>query len=249
MRRLLPDPSGPLDTDHIASLYAYPAEGGLRANMVSSLDGAASADGRSHAISGPPDRFMFGLLRALADVVVVGAGTARTEGYGPGRERSEFAHLRKASGQPPVPTIAVVTRSAQLDPTSSLFTEAAQQSVVITCTAAPTERRSALSQVADVIVAGDQDVDLGSAVEQLRARGHSKMLTEGGPRLLGDITATGLLDELALSLSPLLAGGTVGRIMHSADVVLQQMRLRVLLEESNFLFGLYAASTDQESIA
>jgi riboflavin biosynthesis pyrimidine reductase len=250
MRQLLPDPIDSVDVDQIAALYAYAPHGGVRANMVSTLDGAVSADGRSEAISGPPDRFMFGLLRALSDVIVVGAGTARTEGYGPGRARPEFAQLRVAAGQPATPTIAVFTRSGQLDPASTLFTEAKQRTLVITCDAAPPDRRSALSKVADVIVSGDEEIDLVLAVSKLRERGHKNVLTEGGPRLLGDITAAGLLDELALSLSPLLAGGTAGRIMKSASVVLQQMQIRVLLEDSGFLFGLFAAKqSGQETVA
>jgi len=246
MRQLLPDPAGSVDTDQIASLYAYPARGAVRANMVCSLDGAVAANGRSEAISGPPDRFMFGLLRALCDVVVVGAGTARTEGYGPARAREEFAHLRSAAGQAPAPAIAVVTRSAKLDATSSLFADAQQRSIVLTCESAPQEERMALSKVADVVVAGEHEVDLTSALHELRDRGHHRILSEGGPRLLGDIAAADQLDELALSLSPLVAGGDSGRIVKSAELVLQAMRLRALLEDSNFLFGLYATAGEEE---
>lgn len=239
MRQLLPCSVLDMSTDAIAELYAYPPDGAVRGNMVSSLDGAIAVAGRSAPISGEPDRFIFGLLRALSDVVVVGAGTARQEGYGPGRARSEFAHLRRAAGQLDAPVIAVVTRSAQLDPGSELFTAARHRTVVVTCAAAPVDRRQTLSEVADVVLAGDTEVDLDAALVELRARGLRRVLCEGGPRLLGDLAAADLLDELALSISPLVAGGDSGRIVTTAQPILQRMRLAALLEDEGFLFGRY----------
>ena len=177
-----------MSVDEIAHLYAYPEAGLVRANMVSSLDGAVTADGRSKPISGPADMFMFGVLRALADVIVVGAGTARTEGYGPGRARDEFAHLRKQSGQAPAPTIAIITRSAHLDPEAAIFTKALTPTIVITCESAPEERRAHLAQVADVHICGDESVDLPVAMDVLRERGMPRVLCEGGPSLLGDLS-------------------------------------------------------------
>ena len=109
MRQLLPAAVADLTVDQLAELFAYRGDARIRANMVSSLDGAVAVDGRSAPISGPPDKYMFGFLRALADVVVVGAGTVRSEGYGPGRVREEFAHLRLAADQLDAPVIAVVT--------------------------------------------------------------------------------------------------------------------------------------------
>lgn len=239
MRALLPEPIDPVSLDEIAHLYSYPEGGLVRANMVSSLDGAVSADGRSKPISGPPDLFMFGLLRALADVILVGAGTARTEGYGPGRARNEFADLRAMSGQPPAPTIALVTRSAHLDPEAAIFTEALTRTVVITCESAPAARREHLAQVADVQVCGEQSVDLISAMNVLRERGLARILCEGGPSLLGDLSAARLVDELALAISPVVAGGGAGRILTTQQTLLQTMRIRALLEQDGFLFGLY----------
>ena len=148
MRVLLPKPSGDISVDDMAKLYRYGPGQTVRANMVSSLDGAVAVEGRSKPISGAADLFLFGLLRALADVILVGAGTARTEGYGPGRARNEFAHLRKEANQPPAPTIAMVTRSANLDPEAAIFTEAADRTIVITCMCAPKERIDALARVA-----------------------------------------------------------------------------------------------------
>ena len=215
--------------------------------MVTSLDGAVSADGRSAPISGPSDTYMFGVLRALSDAVVVGAGTARAEGYGPGRERAEFEHLRAAAGQAPAPTIAVVTRSADLDPTTALFTEAKARTIVITCESASAERRAALSHVADVVVCGDDAVDLQTARKQLTSRGLTRVLAEGGPRLLGDLALAGLVDELALSLSPVIAGGSAGRIVATSSLLLEHMTLRSLLEADDFLFALYSRREPEQA--
>lgn len=239
MRALIPDQIDSVSVDEIAQLYAYPEAGLVRANMVSSLDGAVTADGRSKPISGPADMFMFGVLRALADVIVVGAGTARTEGYGPGRARDEFVHLRKQSGQGPAPAIAIITRSAHLDPDAAIFTKALTPTIVITCQSAPEERRTHLAQVADVHLCGDESVDLPEAMDLLRGREMPRVLCEGGPSLLGDLAADGLVDELALTLSPTVAGGHAGRILTTPSTLLQPMRPRTLMEQDGFLFGLY----------
>ncbi|MFE3287720.1 dihydrofolate reductase family protein, partial [Streptomyces sp. NPDC059233] len=137
MRRLFPvtdqtsvSPEAPADRewslDELAEAYAYPALGPgehwLRANMVSTLDGAGQHDGRSQPISGETDMRIFGTLRALADVVVVGAETVRQEGYRPARAREVFAARRAAAGQGPAPVIAVVTASMDLDFALPLFT-------------------------------------------------------------------------------------------------------------------------------
>ncbi len=114
----------------LAAAYAYPEpargpagpEPWLRANMVSTLDGAAQHDGRSQPISSATDMRIFGTLRALADAVVVGAETVRQEGYRPARAREEFAAMREAAGQGPAPAIAVVSASLDLDFSLPLFT-------------------------------------------------------------------------------------------------------------------------------
>jgi riboflavin biosynthesis pyrimidine reductase len=244
MHQLLPAAGRELTTDQMAELYAYPTTGGVRANMVTPLDGAVTADGKTDSISGPADKLMFGLLRALADVVVVGANTVRIEEYGPGRSREQFAHLRTASNQPPAPTMAVVTRSANLDPTSRLFTQASVRSLVITCESAPLDKRRELADVAHVLIAGDAEVDPAAAFRQLRDRGLSRILTEGGPHWLGQVVQAGALDELALAVSPLIVGGDAGRIVQTHVVVRQRMHLKVLLQDSGFLFGLYTRTAE-----
>ena len=223
MRQIYPEPAV-LDDHELAARYRSPDRPGedrhwLRANMVTSLDGAATAGGRSGGLSGGADQQVFAMLRAVADVIMVGAGTARVEGYRPVRPREEgvrWAWLRE--GRPPSPPIAVVTRGLDLELGSPLLAASPShaRTIVITTEAAPPARRAAVAATADVIVAGQQSVDIRAAVGALAARGHRQILTEGGPHLLSQIIDAGLLDELCLTLSPLLAGPGASRIVAGA---------------------------------
>jgi riboflavin biosynthesis pyrimidine reductase len=187
--------------------------------MVQALDGAATLDGRTAPLGSEADKRVFDLLRALADVILVGAGTARTEGYEPVRPESEglrWAWLR--DGRTPSAPIAVVTRALDLDLASPLIAGSPPhaRTIVITTQAAPPERRAAAARTADVIVAGAASVDMKAALDALAERGHLRILTEGGPVLLAQLVAADLLDELCLTLSPLLAGSAAGRIVAGA---------------------------------
>ncbi|MET7570237.1 pyrimidine reductase family protein [Streptomyces sp. NPDC005492] len=228
----------------LAEAYAYPVGNGpwLRANMVSTLDGAGHHEGRSQPISGPTDMRIFGILRALADVVVVGAETVRQEGYRPARARAEFAAAREAAGQGPAPVIAVVTASLDLDFSLPLFASPLVPTLIMTGAAAAPERVAAAEKAgARVVVAGDgMGVDPARAVAALAELGHTRLLTEGGPRLLGQFVASDVLDELCLTLSPMLTAGEAQRIAGGPSVgVPQRFELVSLLEEAGFLFGRY----------
>jgi riboflavin biosynthesis pyrimidine reductase len=222
MRRIFPT----ADEVEPEAAYAYPTDRPwLRANMVATVDGAAAgADGRSGSVSGEADRRVFATLRRLADVVLVGAGTARAEGYRP-------AHL----------PIAVVTSRLDLDLASALFTHAEHRTIVLTCAAAPQVQRDAAERVADLVLCGDTRVDMAAALAALHDRGFSRLLTEGGPTLLRALVADHLLDEVCLTVSPYLAGGGAGRILggspldHRAGTQLTQ-----LLEDDGWLFARYA---------
>ena len=242
MHRLLPAPPLTItprsDIDVLAAHYAYPDVGALRANMVASIDGAISLDGRSQPISGDSDWFLFGLQRALADVIVVGAGTARAEGYGPGRARSEFAALRERAGQPPAPTLALVTASGKLNPSAEYF-GGMSRAIVITCGAAPAERIEPLRAVADVVVSGDTSVDLKGVLASLRERGLRRILTEGGPSLLGALATDDLIDEVVATISPSLIGGDARRMVVGAPGAVRELSLVGLLEDDGALFTHY----------
>jgi len=236
---LLPAAGDELDDAGLAEAHAYPEPRWLRANMVASADGAGYLDGRTEGLSSPADMRLYGVLRVLADVVLVGAGTARIERYKPARRRPALAALR--AGRPPAPPIALVSRKLDLDFATPLFTEAPEdaRTIVITCAGAPDDRRAAAAKVADVIVAGDLVVDLTEAVSALRARDLGRVLCEGGPHLLGEIAAAGLLDELCLTVSPMLAGPGPARVTAGAPFPARPMTLAHVMEDGGFLFCRY----------
>ncbi|MFB7583978.1 pyrimidine reductase family protein [Streptomyces hydrogenans] len=230
--------------DELADSYAYPvdAEVWLRANMVSSLDGAGQHDGRSQPLSSETDMRIFGTLRGLADVVIVGAETVRLEGYRPARAREVFAERRAAAGQGPAPAIAIVTASLDLDLALPLFTEPLVPTLVLTGAGAPADRIAAARDAGvEVLLAGDgAAVDPARAVALLAERGLRRQLTEGGPRLLGQFTAAEALDELCLTLSPTMAAGDAQRIAHGPSLALPtRFGLASLLEQDGFLFSRY----------
>ncbi|MFF8290124.1 pyrimidine reductase family protein [Streptomyces sp. NPDC016309] len=248
--RTVPPTEGEWSLDELAEAYAYPDQGPpgtpwLRANMVSSLDGAAQHEGRSQPISSDTDMRIFGTLRGLADVVIVGAETVRKEGYRPARAREAFAARRAAAGQGPAPAIAVVSASLELDFSAPLFTGPLVPTLVLTGASAAPDRVSAAREAgAEVIVAGDgPGVEPARAVRALAGRGLTRQLTEGGPRLLGQLVAEGVLDELCLTVSPLLTAGGAQRIAGGPSLkVPERYALASLLEEDGFLFTRYVRS-------
>ncbi len=246
-----PHESSEWSLDALAEAYAYPpgagsdAPGGgswLRANMVSSLDGAAHHDGRSKPLSSPADMRIFGVLRGLADVVVVGAQTVRQEGYRPARRREAFEARREAAGQGPAPAIAVVSASLDLDFSLPLFTEPLVPTLVLTGAGAPAARlREARSAGAEVVVAGEGALaDPARVPAALAERGLRRQLTEGGPTLLGRLTAAGVLDELCLAVAPRVTLGGAARVMNGPVLdVPSDFALDAVLEEDGFLFTRY----------
>jgi riboflavin biosynthesis pyrimidine reductase len=255
LRLLLPGPAvvGDLAQDRadalqaLADLYAFPdplpATGWVRACMVSTLDGSAGdATGSSAGISSAPDQALLGVLRALADVVLVGAGTARTEGYRRLRARASFTQRRAATGQAPTAVIAVVTRSGALDEVKHLFAPGAG-SLVVTTARAQLDRLRDLAGDEQVIVAGDDDVEPRRAVAALAERGLRRVQLEGGPSLLGRVAAAGRLDELCLTWSPLLVAGEGARIAHGPVAALR-LRPAHLVASGDTLFGRWVVAGD-----
>jgi riboflavin biosynthesis pyrimidine reductase len=208
--------------------------------MVASVDGATAVDGVSGPLSGPPDRVVYRLLRSLADVVLVAAGTARTENYGPARVYDEYVHARRQRGQADAPRIAVVTRRLDLDWNTPLFRDVTELTIVIAPTDAAPDRLAEARQAAELITAGTGDVDLHAAVVALGERGLSRVLAEGGPSLNGALAAAGLVDEVCLTISPRLAGGDAKRILAGPPLPSGiDLELRSLLEDDGFLLARY----------
>ena len=238
MQQIYPSPAQ-LDDDALADMYAYPESTGrpyVRANMVTSLDGAAQGtDGRSGTLSSPADKRVFALLRGLADVILVGAATARVEKYGPAEASPAHSARRAGLGQRPAAPIAVVSRRLDLDPDGPLFDPGGERTIVVTSATAPPDRREALAEKADIAVAGEGGVDLHIALDVLASRGLHRVLCEGGPRLLGEIVVDGLLDDLCLTFSPLLRGGDAPRALNGPPTPARRMRLAHVLEEEGTL--------------
>ncbi|HST65615.1 MAG TPA: pyrimidine reductase family protein [Mycobacteriales bacterium] len=236
MRQLLPYPAEDLSDDDLLAAYAPAAEEHLRVNFVSSADGAVTVDGKSAGLSGPADKRVFQLLRDLADVVLVAAGTIRNEGYGYPDFSAERRARRTGAGLAELPTFAIVSRSLDLDLSSSLFTGAPVKTVVLTDEGAPVDRRQELSAYAEVVTTEG----LTGHVRALRERGHRRILCEGGPSLFAGLVREGLLDEVCLTISPLLVGPGPGRIVAGPGHDPVPLTLTTLLEEDGALFHRFA---------
>lgn len=211
MRSIWPE-SGELDESALRAAYAQPP--GVRANFVSSVDGAVTLGGRSAGLGNETDQQLMRVLRQSCDVVLVGAGTVRAE------------HYDLVS-----PKMAIVTRSLDVDPGE--FAGA----LIVTAESAPADRRAAFK---DVLVCGADEIDIPAMLAQLAERGLHRVLCEGGPHLLGSLQAAGALDELCLSLSPILAGPGAGRITAGVPVEPQRMRLVHAMTDGEMLFTRYA---------
>jgi riboflavin biosynthesis pyrimidine reductase len=237
VRRLLPEPSSDLDDGALVEAYRLPAGRSLRVDFVASLDGSVTVEGRSGGLGSPGDRRVFRTLRALADVVLVGHGTAAAEGYRPVLADSAVGRLRAATGRPASAPVAVVSRRASLAPGDRL---AVPSTILVTCAAADAGRRTALAAAGvDVLVCGDDDVDLPAALDALADRGLEQVLCEGGPALLSAALATGVVDELDLTVAPALVGGP-DRLLTGALPDVVRPRLLQVLEEDGVLFTRYA---------
>jgi riboflavin biosynthesis pyrimidine reductase len=218
VRRILPIADGEeLTEEGLVEAYAPDrSRPAVRVNFVTSLDGAVQVDGYSRGLSGDADRKVFGILRRHADAVMVGAGTLRHEGYRAVRMSDEVGAWRQRNGLRRDPTLVVVSAALDLDPTSPTFAQAPVRPVVLTHAGADDAKQAALAETADIVVCGESVVDLVRGLDELRERGLDQVLCEGGPHLFGALLAADLVDELCLTVSPLLAGPGSGRIIEGA---------------------------------
>jgi riboflavin biosynthesis pyrimidine reductase len=216
MRLLLPEPR-PLEAQELLDLYDPGSDPSLRAGFVLSTDGGVAQDGTSRALQSPADEAVFHALRAVADAVVVGAGTARTEGYGPVRPRPDGQDWRAQRGLPAQPPLVLVSRSLDLDPGARCFQGPC---ILVTCAAAAGRDR-----FPDLVVAGEEQVDLGEAVRQLAERGLTRLLCEGGPQLLTALLQAHLVDELCLTHAPRLLGPAPHLLTQATSVDLELKHL------------------------
>jgi riboflavin biosynthesis pyrimidine reductase len=239
-------PGGALDDSSLVEHYAYPTELNrcwVRANMVTSIDGGASADGKSGGLGGSGDRAVFTLMRGAADVVMVGAGTVRTENYSGVQSDVAQRHARRQRGQAEVPPIAIVTNSGHLDRDSLVLTRTEVPPLILTSTRSFVDTRERLGSAAEVIDASGSDeaeVDPAVALSALAERNLFRVLAEGGPSLLGTLIDRDLIDELCLTVAPLLVGGEAPRIATGPGHSLTRLRRSHLLaDDEGYLYTRY----------
>ncbi len=220
--RVWPDSAPDVDDD---TLVTRPDGPWLRVNFVSSVDGGATTDGLSGALSGEADKRVFELLRRTTDAVLVGAGTVRSEGYGAMRVSDASVTWRLARGLSEHPVFVIVSGSLDLDPASEIFTKAPVLPIVVTTGKSSLASRARFEGLARVIVAGDEEVDVVGMLRALRELGLGNILNEGGPSLFGSLLEVGAVDELRLTVSPVLVAGDAKRIsggplQHPVDATL-----------------------------
>ncbi|MEY9952808.1 pyrimidine reductase family protein [Leifsonia sp. EB34] len=240
--RILPLPAEEgVGDGRIAELYSEGAgDPWLRVNFVSSIDGAATRQGLSGGLSGDADHRVFDLLRRLSDVVLVGAGTVRAEGYGAMRVDEASQRARRDAGMTAHPVFAIVSASLDLDPASPIFREAPERPIIVTTELSRRDTREALADVADVVVCGAERVEPSRLVAVLAERGLTRIHCEGGPHLFGDLIAAGVVDELCLTVSPTLEAGVASRISAGAAPILPVgMRLAHVLRSGDTLLLRY----------
>jgi len=215
----------------------------VRMNFVSSADGAVTLEGRSGALGGETDRALMQVLRAMADVVVVGAGTVRAEGYGGVKVEAEDVRWRRAHGLDDQPALAVVSGGLHLDPDDSVFTQAVRRPVIVTTDAAATADGGRFEPVASVVASGrTATVDLATMVEGFARRGWTQVLCEGGPHLFGALLEAQLVDEVCVTLAPRFVGGSAGRIVQGAGEADRRFGLAgILTDDEGFAFLRYVA--------
>jgi riboflavin biosynthesis pyrimidine reductase len=234
-----------LDDGDLPQLYSYPERDGtwVRANFITSIDGGATAGDSSGAMGGPGDRLVFNLLRELADVIVVGAGTVRIENYSGAHLGAAQRQRRQARGQSEVPQLAIVTRSGRLSRDMAVFTRTEVRPLVLTCTAAVDETRHLLADLCEVLDCSGSDpgaVDEAALLDVLAARGMHRILTEGGPTLLDSLMDRDMIDELCLTIAPYVVGGQARRIATGPGQLLTRMHCaHVLTDDAGYLYTRY----------
>ncbi|GJF13408.1 hypothetical protein NGTWS1803_24760 [Mycolicibacterium cyprinidarum] len=236
--------------DGLAQCYAYPEAHAVdprscwvRGNMIASIDGGATSGGKSGDLGGVGDHALFAVLRGLADVIVVGASTARVENYSGVRLSATQRQERQHRGQAEVPPIAVLTRSGCLQADATLFHRTEVPPLILTSADAVSDTRARLGALADVLDASGSrtdSVDLRVALDLLAEKGLLRVLTEGGPGVLGMFTEQNLLDEMCLTVAPALVGGNSVRIVTGPAEVHTEMQLsHVLTDDEGCLYLRY----------
>jgi riboflavin biosynthesis pyrimidine reductase len=232
-------PDSPSDLDR----YYGDAPHGVRANMVTTVDGAGAFAGRTKAISNDADQMLLGYLRRQADAVLVGAATIAAERYGPVNLSAEVQAQRVQAGHAASPPLVIVTAHAQLSLASKVFTGDGPRPIVATLQHSA-DSATELRNVADIIVVGDVVIEPARIVAALHERGLHRILCEGGPYLLSTLIEDDLVDDMCLTVSPYLAGSqpTTPQPRSDRDAP-TRLRLRHVLTYDDLLYLRYSRAT------
>ncbi|HEY6627774.1 MAG TPA: dihydrofolate reductase family protein [Acidimicrobiia bacterium] len=207
-------------------------------NMVASIDGATSVNGRSRGLADDDDRTMFKALRAVPDIILVGAETARADDYGPIRLDEERIQRRRAVGKPDLPRLAVLSGHLNLDPGAKLFSDPDLRPIVLTGRDADSDRLKSLEPIAEVVVFEDLSIE-----SVLGHFGSGVILCEGGPGINAQLAEVGAIDELNLTVAPLIVGGQSKRVAQGATAHSpQEMELDQILAGDRSLFLRYRST-------
>jgi riboflavin biosynthesis pyrimidine reductase len=230
-------PGTPVSGD-LADAYDWPSASWVRACMVMGLDGSvAGPDGLSGSISSATDRAVLSSIRRFADAYLVGAGTVRSERYSAVRAHPGAIERRLSDGQEAAPTLAVVSATCRFDWDDAAFTASDNRPIILTVQRSEPASRAAAERFCDVLVVGEERVEPRAALDALAARGLTRVTCEGGDSLLAEMVRAAVLDEVCLTLAPVVAA--TARPARPGPAVLTGMRLHQLLEDDGFLFARY----------
>ncbi|HVT21810.1 MAG TPA: pyrimidine reductase family protein [Mycobacteriales bacterium] len=213
---------------------------GVRANMITALDGAAAFEGRTKAITDPADQMLLAYLRSCCDVVLAGSATVAAEHYGPVKLREELRARRTAAGSAELPRLAVVTARGALSPELRIFSDPAQRPLIITVGRTASERPQ-LADLGDVVVAGDDVIEPAAMLTALRELDLGRVLCEGGPYLLSTLIDADLVDEMCLTVTPYLAGSQPTTPQPTSSLLAPtRLALRHALQRNDLVYLRYA---------
>ena len=257
MRKLLPGPAAEVDLLDVYPAAARTPPAGrpwVMVNMIASADGAVAVGGASRGLGSPADQAVFQAVRACADWILVGAGTVRAERYRLPRPSAAALETRRQAGRSDRPSLAVVSASLDFDPGLPMLADqrpGEARPLILTGPDAPRDRAEHLAGTAEVVrlepptAPPAEAARIGSpaaALGELGRRGAKVVLSEGGPTLNAWLADAGMIDELCLSIAPLLAGGPSPRLIHGAALAGPlTLELAHLLEEDGMLFARYLA--------
>lgn len=241
MRALLPNSLPEVDDAYLLERYSTSQRPFIRFNFVSSVDGSAQREGLSGGLGSPGDRRIFGLLRRLADVVLVGAGTVRAEGYAGALLGTEDIAWREARGMSSQPVLAIVSHGLHMQHDDEALTLSPVPVLLFTSSQVTKEHRARFPSHVEVVQVPevDQGCDPKEIVKVLLDRGLGFIHAEGGPHLLGQFIAANQLDSLCVSYSPMVLAGSGQRIAHGPQEAVRHLSLHSLCEEDSMLFSDY----------